>query len=193
MSEPLRRRAAHGRGDPQLVGRQLRRLRKERGLSLTEVADATGISQSFLSLVETGKNDITFGRRVRVLDFYGVGFDDLIGEPAGDVVILRAGDVSHVVSSGEGIDVLMLAHKLHAPMTPMIAVYEPGGETSEPVAGPHDQFVYVLEGSVEIMLESQEPIRLRSGDSAYIVSDRPRSYRNTARNTTRVLYTVLRR
>jgi len=180
-----------GRGNPQLVGRQLRKLRNERGLSLTEVAEATGISQSFLSLVETGKNDITFGRLVRVLEFYGVGFDDLLGEPAGDVVVLRAGDVSHVVSSGEGIDVLMLAHKLHAPMTPLIAVYEPGGETSEPVAGPHDQFVYVLEGSVEITLETKEPIRLNAGDSAYIVSDRPRSYRNPARKKSRVLFTTI--
>src|SRR5947209_1682075 len=70
--------------DPRLVGRQLRRLRTERGLALTHVAD----------------------------------------------------EVSHVVSSGEGIDVLMLAHKLHAPMTPVLAVYDPGGSTSEPIAGP---------------------------------------------------------
>src|SRR6185312_910162 len=58
--------------DTRLLGERLRAIRAERGVSLSAVAEATGISTSFLSLVETGKNDITFGRLRRLIDYYGV-------------------------------------------------------------------------------------------------------------------------
>lgn len=193
MAESLPNEAAERRHDPEFVGRQLRKLRTERALSLTEVADATGISNSFLSLVEIGKSDITFGRLVRLLAFYGVTFDEILEEPLTDVVVLPASEVGHVISSGEGIDVLLLAHRRHAPMMPLLAVYEPGGGTSEALPAPSNEFAFVLEGSVEITLEGREPIRLSPGDSAYIASDRPRTYRNTAPKRTRVLYMALSR
>ena len=52
---------------PQGLGRSLRALRKERGLSLQDVATATNVSASFLSLVENEKSDITIGRLVRLV------------------------------------------------------------------------------------------------------------------------------
>lgn len=55
------------------LGTKLRALRTDRGLSIAEVADATGISASFLSLVENGRSDIAIGRLMRLIDFYGVG------------------------------------------------------------------------------------------------------------------------
>src|SRR5688572_18730681 len=56
----------------------LRALRLSKGLSLKEVALATEISTSFLSLVENGKSDITIGRLVRLVNLYGVTLTDLI-------------------------------------------------------------------------------------------------------------------
>ena len=48
------------------LGEKLRQLRLQRGESLTRVADATGMSSSFLSLVETGRSDLTVARLVRL-------------------------------------------------------------------------------------------------------------------------------
>ncbi len=63
------------------LGERLRELRLERGLSLTAVAEATGLSASSLSVTENGKSDITFGRLVRLIDFYGVTLSELLPEP----------------------------------------------------------------------------------------------------------------
>src|SRR5437870_657833 len=60
------------------VGSALRKVRTARNLSLSEVADATGISTSFLSLVEKDRSDITIGRLVRLIDFYGISITDLL-------------------------------------------------------------------------------------------------------------------
>ena len=74
--------------DTRLLGARLRAIRADRGLSLSAVAEATGISTSFLSLVETGKNDITFGRLRRLIDYYGVTLIDLL-PPSEDTVVVR--------------------------------------------------------------------------------------------------------
>ena len=60
------------------LGRRLKALRVSRGLSLKDVAAETGVSASFISMVETGRNDLSVGRLVMLADFYGVGLDDVL-------------------------------------------------------------------------------------------------------------------
>ncbi len=63
------------------LGTRLRQLRKSRGVSLAEVAEGTGISASFLSMVEKGKSDITVSRLMRLVHWFGVSIADLVQEP----------------------------------------------------------------------------------------------------------------
>src|SRR3954471_20515085 len=60
------------------LGLRLRQLRLARSLSLAEVAQATNISASFLSLVENGRSDVSIGRLTRLVQFYGVSLSDVI-------------------------------------------------------------------------------------------------------------------
>jgi transcriptional regulator with XRE-family HTH domain len=62
------------------LGRRLKALRHNRGLSLKEVGAETGVSASFISMVETGRNDLSVGRLLVLADFYGVGLDDIVAE-----------------------------------------------------------------------------------------------------------------
>src|ERR1700722_5235199 len=88
----------------------LRELRRSRGLSLADVAEATQISPSFLSLVEKGKSDITIGRLVRLVEFYGVALSDLVPTHATPCVpeVLRQDERRVVHSPAEGIDIFLL-------------------------------------------------------------------------------------
>jgi hypothetical protein len=63
--------------------RSIRWAGAESGSDLAEVdrGDAeAGLSASFISMVETGRNEITVGRLVTMVDFYEVGLSDLIPE-----------------------------------------------------------------------------------------------------------------
>lgn len=51
------------------LGRRLKGLRVSRGLSSKEVAADTGLSASFISMVETGRNEITVGRLMTLATF----------------------------------------------------------------------------------------------------------------------------
>jgi len=58
------------------IGSRLRELRLQRGLKLTAVAKAAGISQSSLSFIETGVNNPTVETLARILDVLGITLYD---------------------------------------------------------------------------------------------------------------------
>jgi transcriptional regulator with XRE-family HTH domain len=174
------------------LGRRLRECRIQRALSLADVANATGISVSFLSLVETGKSDISFGRLMRLVVFYGIDFDELVDTPAATPVVVRAGEEGHLVSQGEGIDVGLLAHEPHGPLMTLLAVYEPGGATSDRIEGEaQPTFVYVVEGALELSFAADAPLTLAAGDSAYLAAASPSGYRNINDGPTRVVFVTV--
>lgn len=66
----------------QNVGPRLRALRTERGATLTDVAETTGISVSTLSRLESGGRRPTLELLLPLARTYGVAIDDLVDTPA---------------------------------------------------------------------------------------------------------------
>lgn len=61
-------------------GEKLRMLRKQRGLTLMELAEALGYtthSNSYISLIENGKRVVRTEFILKVADFFGVSMDEL--------------------------------------------------------------------------------------------------------------------
>ncbi len=63
------------------VGPRLRRVRTERGLTLTSVAASTGISKSTLSRLENGERRPSLELLLPLAHAYRVPLDDLVGAP----------------------------------------------------------------------------------------------------------------
>jgi transcriptional regulator with XRE-family HTH domain len=63
------------------VGPRLKRLRTQRGVTLTNVAAATGISKSTLSRLETGHRRPSLELLLPLAHAYHVPLDDLVGAP----------------------------------------------------------------------------------------------------------------
>jgi transcriptional regulator with XRE-family HTH domain len=63
------------------VGPRLRRLREQRGITLTSLAETTGISKSTLSRLENGQRKATLELLLLLASTYRVPLDDLVGAP----------------------------------------------------------------------------------------------------------------
>ena len=170
------------------IGQALRELRRRQRYSLHEVAEATGISRSFLSLVENGRSDITIGRLLRLVNFYRAQISDLLpqGDPQ-DPVVVRRGEQQEVRSPAEGIRISLLAPQIERVMAPTLGEVEPTGASAEYASHPGEEFIYVLDGSISLEFVDSDPIVLHEGDSAYFVSERPHSYRNEGDELARFL------
>jgi transcriptional regulator with XRE-family HTH domain len=64
-----------------LVAPRLRRVREQRGMTLTELAERTGISKSTLSRLETGQRRPSLELLLPLAQAYRVPLDDLVGAP----------------------------------------------------------------------------------------------------------------
>jgi transcriptional regulator with XRE-family HTH domain len=154
-----------------VLGSALRAARKARGLSLAQVAQATGISRSLLSLIETGRSDITIGRLGRLAQLYGIKMADLVPEPrAPDPIVVRADDRPGLQYSAEGITIEILVPSGPHGMQALLSTFAPKAAMADFVTQENEQFVHVLEGQFCTEFGDGRTIELGPGDSATFVS-----------------------
>lgn len=176
------------------LGAKLREIRHERGLSLNQVAEATGISRSLLSLIETEQSDITVGRLSRLATLYDIRYSDILPEPRNpDPVIVRGDDRPVLTLAEEGLTVEVLAPEIPRTMQSLLATFEPGARMADFITEMSEEWVHLLEGEIEIEFADGRTIRLAAGDSAYFTSG-PGGHRhaNLANAVSRLLIVVRR-
>jgi transcriptional regulator with XRE-family HTH domain len=153
---------------PSRLGGAIRALRLSRGLSISELARRSDLSQSFLSQVEIGRSDISVGRLVRLARVLDVGLADLVtdGTRSADHVV-RADEQVELPTRSEGMRLYLLAPSLDSGRTNGLGCLEPGA-VAAPIYSPpgSESFVYLLEGVARIELSGERVLILKSGDSA---------------------------
>lgn len=64
----------------QLIGKRIRRVRKEKGFTQQRFAEAVGISVNYLSDVERGKSSVRLDKLVTIINVLGCTADDLFAD-----------------------------------------------------------------------------------------------------------------
>jgi len=158
------------RVDKRALGRRLKTLRAARAASLAQVESATGISSSFLSLVEQGRSDISISRLMRLVGYYEVDLGELLADiPAErhvEMQVVRHDDRAVFHSPDEGIDMFVFGAGPSWGISPVLCVHEPGGATTVDGAPGVESFMYVIEGAFRFDLGAPEPVVLEAGDGA---------------------------
>ncbi|MDQ4138882.1 MAG: XRE family transcriptional regulator [Actinomycetota bacterium] len=141
------------------VGPRLKRLRAQRGVTLAELSETTGISKSTLSRLETGQRRPSLELLLPLAQAYRVPLDELVGAP-------EVGDPR----------VRLKPRRVHGrtvvPLTPNSAgvqawkILIPGSQT-EPVVRTHEghEWLYVLTGKMRLILGDHDLV-LGAGEVA---------------------------
>lgn len=170
------------------LGKALKSARLARGESLAQVAAATGISKSSLSLIENDRSDVTLRRLVVLAEHYGKQLSDLLpGRSAPNPVVTRRKERRQLHSRVEGLDLHLLVPDTNRKMMPLVAVFEPGGGAAEFWRHEGEELVLVLEGRILLELEGSTPIVLDRGDCAYYEGTRSHRWSNIGDGIARVL------
>ncbi|GGL40978.1 helix-turn-helix domain-containing protein [Nocardia jinanensis] len=143
------------------VGPRLRALRRDRGITLAELAATTGVSESTLSRLESGQRRATLELLLPLARTYDVPLDDLVGAPrTGDPrihlkPIRRYGMMFIPLSRRPGG---VQAFKMIIPAQP---------EPQEPTPQTHEGFewLYVLNGRLRLVLGERD-LTLPPGEAA---------------------------
>jgi transcriptional regulator with XRE-family HTH domain len=170
----------------QLPGQRFRRLRAKRGLSLAQVARATGVSVGFLSALERGQMRSSVATLRRIARFYKTNIISLF-ETNGDAQHLVRPAQRKVLETSPNVRMELLAWGNTA-MEPHLFRIKPGGGSGESYAHEGEEFLHVMRGKFEIWLHSGEHYVLRTGDSLYFESSTPHRWRNPGHSEAWILW-----
>jgi transcriptional regulator with XRE-family HTH domain len=161
------------------VGAQLREKRKARGLSLDELAVASGVSRAALSQIELFKSNPSLGVLWKIAVGLGIPFSELIGGQGQGVSVLRRTDAQVLRSSDGKMESRPLSP---AGSNPWVELYElrlaaRASHASDPHASGTREIVVVLSGALNLRVAA-EVYELASGDSVSFRADEPHAYEN---------------
>lgn len=163
------------------VGKRIRELREDAGLSLQDIAEKTGYSSALISQFENHMISPPLGALIKLSRVLNVDVGNFFGEVADQSFVLVRSDeretVSRVasksgVSLGYTYEALGFGLKEHH-MEPFVVTLEP-----VPIREKHlsvhegEEFIYVLEGRMMIRLGEHTDI-LQAGDSIYFKCTTP--------------------
>jgi DNA-binding transcriptional MerR regulator/mannose-6-phosphate isomerase-like protein (cupin superfamily) len=169
-----------------LPGQRFRRLRARRGLSLAQVARATGVSVGFLSALERGQMRSSVATLRRIARFYRTNILSLFETSGDSRRLVRPGE-RKILETIPGVRMELLAWG-HTAMEPHLFRVKPGGGSGESYSHEGEEFLHVLRGDFEIWLNGKEHYRLKPGDSLYFESSTPHSWKNPGRKETWLLW-----
>jgi transcriptional regulator with XRE-family HTH domain len=161
----------------QNLGKRLRALRNERGLTLVQLGQQVSLSASYLSQVERGVTMPSLSRLAtiaRVLDVeVGYFFEDDVSSPC--VVRLDQGKKLRGIS--DAVIELLSADPSDKKIRPYRVICQPGASRNQPSTRPGEEFGFVLKGQLTVTV-GEETFVLKAGDSIHYQTLQPHSWRN---------------
>ena len=161
---------------PELVklGQRLRSLRSERGWTLEELAQRAGVSDAYLSRLESGERQPSLAVLFNLARVYGLSLPDLFKSApvevtpelkSGSGVIIRADD--RLMQKGNGLLYTSLAGGKHLADLHPLRVIVPAKRRVEPrYQHSGEEWLYVLSGQLVLTLAENE-FFLNPGDAAH--------------------------
>ena len=182
---------------PVRPGAALKALRLQRGWSLAEVSQRSGLPISSLSKVENDKMDLTLEKLIRVCAALDAEPASLFAAPSAQYAQKEASGRRSITRADEGKTVesatgryRYLAHELLNKRTIPMAI-EVTARSLEEVGdfNSHtgEELLYVLEGELDLHSDTYMAVRLKAGDSLYFDSEMRHAYVAVGEGPCRVL------
>lgn len=189
----------HGQERDGNLGESLRRIRKERGMTLVEAGEKSGMPMSTISKIENNKMSLSYDKLLRICNALEIDISQLFsGTPTveksaapvsnGRRSVNRRG-TGYVINTPNYSHLYPAADLLNKRSVPIIAEIHARSlaQFGEMIRHPGEEFAIVLEGTVDLYTDLYAPTRLETGDSTYFDSGMAHAYIAVGEGTCRVL------
>jgi transcriptional regulator with XRE-family HTH domain len=178
--------------DDARVGKALRRLRREKGLSLKELALKAGVSVGMLSQIERDLANPSLRLMTQIRIALGATLSDLFDDappPPTDPPFVRRADRRGWLELGYLSKELLSPHAPHNLQFMVLHIPPQGTSGGQPLSYPAEKGGMVLQGSLMLKVKDRE-VLLNQGDSFLFDSLDPHSFRNPTEETAQVLWII---
>lgn len=176
------------------LGQRIRTLRKEKGLTLVEISEKTGIAQATLSRIETGTMIGTVECHEKIAETLGIGLAELysgVDRRYEQIAHLNQKDARKITHHAKDVHVELLTQESSKKkITPLLLTLQGGGKTEkETNERGVEKFIWVLDGSVKVKLDNQETV-LKSQETVYFDASLPHQITNEGQKTAKIFIAV---
>ena len=177
------------------IQKRIREYRKERGLTLRQLAEKAGCTPSYISQVEkelTLPSLSMVGRLAAALNIPVIDlFSDLSDADQSNWHLRKADRKIINYPDGKVSSQLLVTRIATKRMEPLISAISPGGSSDETEEMTHpmgtEEFVLVIKGEINFNINDKE-IRLREGDTLNFDGTLPHRWVNNGKKTAEVLF-----
>lgn len=180
------------------LGRALRAIRGQMGLTLADVAARTGVAVSTLSKVENGQLSLTYDKLVALSEGLRVDIAALFDpEPRVDAAPPGVTARRSITRLGQGLRVqtpnydyrYLCTDLAKKAMVPILITIRARSLVRFGSFSTHsgEELIYILRGEVEVHTEFYEPTALRAGEAMYIDSTMRHAFLTTGKRSALML------
>lgn len=176
------------------LGQRIRTLRKEKGLTLVEISEKTGIAQATLSRIETGTMIGTVESHEKIAEMLGIGLAELyagVDRRYEQIAHLGPKDTRKITLHAKDVHVELLTQESSKKkITPLLLTLQGNGKTEREVNERGvEKFVWVLDGHVKMKLD-QEEISLKAQETLYFDASLPHQIMNEGQKAAKIFIAV---
>jgi transcriptional regulator with XRE-family HTH domain len=178
------------------IGRKIKTLRNERGLTMEKLGQIVGCSKAYISQLEHGVTKPSLSMLNRFSEALGAPVSELLRKNLngpGQRWALRKNERRKIqYPDGKVVTQLLTRSIFQKKMQPLVSSIKPGGSLDEKEGRLQhppgsEEFVFVMKGELEFLLDG-EIINLKEGDTLYFYGDLPHRWLNKSNKTAEVLF-----
>lgn len=166
-----------------LIGEIIHRLRKEKKMTLVELAEKSGVALATLSRVENGRMTGTLNSHMKICKALEINITELykdlsLSKKAVEMRSKKARSEVFLHSKNTSSEML-ISNALNKKMMPLIIKVSKGGSTrKEATKVGIEKFIYIASGRIEANI-GEEKYNLAKGDTLYFEASAPHYFKNT--------------
>lgn len=173
-----------------MLGSKLRGTRRAQGLTIEQVAEATGLTRGFISRIERDETSPSVATLLTLCQVLSLQVGSLFATPETDVVHLD--EAPFINMGGTGAVERLLTPRAQSKVQVLRSMIEPGADGGKQLytVNCDVEVIHVLSGTLEVRFGG-ETVLLVGGDTLTFAGREPHSWANPGPAASEVLWTLV--
>ena len=181
--------------DEKIIAENIQQARKQRKMTLQELADKTGLTKGYLSKIERSEKAPPYSTLNKIAGALGVEITDIfkkdIGTTQNKPIVIGKKDDGKIIKESShyvGYDYMVLAADKPGKNMEPFFIFAPF-EFPQMFSHEGEEFIYVLEGTMEFKY-GEETYILEAGDHSYFDSRTPHTGRSIGEKRAKLMVMI---
>ena len=175
------------------IGSRIKKFRKQSHLTIKDLSEKVGVTQSYISQLENDKVNPSLGTLKKIANALNLNMIDFFERDRNDnnIIVRKEERIDFSFPSGKFRSQLLASNIASKAMEPIYTIIDPGGDSIEPYRHGNrgEEFGIVIKGQLLLEIDGTR-YHLHEGDAFYFNSNRPHRYSNPGSVTTEVVWVI---